>query len=287
MRSSVLAAALLSLSLVFSIPARTATITNSDLPGSIQSCITAVTCFVSGTSAYDSATASAFQIQQIVGSGVENNWLMRYALVPPSGQSRINPTQTDSFSGYLWMLVKSTYSATETAHPLTLYLDKVTPAPFSMYGQYGDLSLAMSTADLVSGGGYRTYGLDGNNDSYDYGSLSGDVPLPCVAEGCETHAELNLLELMYGDFGSIIALTSFNPSDARGLVYEQRSSYPCYGDSSCATNDVQSFYVSAIPVPAAAWLFGSGLIGLVGISRRKRSAYYLPATNMTNPSNRR
>lgn len=27
--------------------------------------------------------------------------------------------------------------------------------------------------------------------------------------------------------------------------------------------------VSAVPVPAAAWLFGSGLIGLVGIARRK------------------
>ena len=29
--------------------------------------------------------------------------------------------------------------------------------------------------------------------------------------------------------------------------------------------------VSAVPVPAAVWLFGSGLIGLVGIARRKAS----------------
>lgn len=28
-------------------------------------------------------------------------------------------------------------------------------------------------------------------------------------------------------------------------------------------------YVSAVPVPAAAWLFGSGLVGLVGVARRK------------------
>ncbi len=26
---------------------------------------------------------------------------------------------------------------------------------------------------------------------------------------------------------------------------------------------------SAVPIPAAAWLFGSGLLGLVGIARRK------------------
>ena len=31
------------------------------------------------------------------------------------------------------------------------------------------------------------------------------------------------------------------------------------------------FGPAAVPVPAAVWLFGSGLLGLVGIARRKRS----------------
>ena len=30
--------------------------------------------------------------------------------------------------------------------------------------------------------------------------------------------------------------------------------------------------ISFVPIPAAAWLFGSGLLGLVGIARRKKSA---------------
>ncbi len=30
-------------------------------------------------------------------------------------------------------------------------------------------------------------------------------------------------------------------------------------------------YVSAVPVPAAVWLFGSGLVGLIGIARRKKT----------------
>ena len=34
---------------------------------------------------------------------------------------------------------------------------------------------------------------------------------------------------------------------------------------------VQSGDVSAVPVPAAVWLFGSGLLGLAGISRRKKA----------------
>lgn len=36
--------------------------------------------------------------------------------------------------------------------------------------------------------------------------------------------------------------------------------------------DGHSIYTSAVPVPAAVWLFGSGLVGLLGLARRKRSA---------------
>ena len=35
--------------------------------------------------------------------------------------------------------------------------------------------------------------------------------------------------------------------------------------------DTTSLTINAIPIPAAIWLFGSGLIGLVGIARRKRT----------------
>ncbi len=35
---------------------------------------------------------------------------------------------------------------------------------------------------------------------------------------------------------------------------------------------IGSMTVSAVPIPAAVWLFGSALMGLVGVSRRKSSA---------------
>ena len=35
--------------------------------------------------------------------------------------------------------------------------------------------------------------------------------------------------------------------------------------------DTTNLTINAIPIPAAIWLFGSGLIGLVGIARRKRT----------------
>ena len=40
-----------------------------------------------------------------------------------------------------------------------------------------------------------------------------------------------------------------------------------YFDNVTITTDV-----SAVPVPAAVWLFGSGLLGLVGVARRKKAA---------------
>jgi hypothetical protein len=40
----------------------------------------------------------------------------------------------------------------------------------------------------------------------------------------------------------------------------------------CANDVIEGAVgVPAVPVPAAAWLFGSGLIGLVGVARRKKS----------------
>lgn len=46
-----------------------------------------------------------------------------------------------------------------------------------------------------------------------------------------------------------------------------------YGSTfSCPDNDYAVAAINAVPVPAAVWLFGSGLIGLVGIARRKRNA---------------
>jgi hypothetical protein len=47
------------------------------------------------------------------------------------------------------------------------------------------------------------------------------------------------------------------------------------GSATLATNGQLTFAantVSAVPLPAAVWLFGSGLMGLVGVSRRRKAA---------------
>lgn len=253
---------------MFSMPLHAATIQPGDLPSTIQSC-PALTCIVNNTSSYDSGTMAAFHMSQNNGAGYDSDWLIRYTLAPPSGQSRINPSQSTAFTGYLWLKVQDSYSAAESAHPVIVYLDKVSPTPFAMFGQSGDLSLAMNTSDMVAGSAYRTYGIDYSNNSYDYGHLMGDTPVPCLAAGCEASATLNLTQLVYQNFGPTVYLTSFNSADSRGLVFKRSSTYPCYGDPSCAMDNRQGFYVQSVPVPPALGLLVSG--SLVFAARLMRS----------------
>ena len=37
------------------------------------------------------------------------------------------------------------------------------------------------------------------------------------------------------------------------------------------TTDVVRLSVTAVPIPAAAWLFGSAILGLVGVARRRKT----------------
>ena len=72
-------------------------------------------------------------------------------------------------------------------------------------------------------------------------------------------------------------LSSIGPEDITSESYCV-SGDPEFGCDSFTSGDAYvpnnqgGWSVSAVPLPAAVWLFGSGLIGLFGIARRKRAA---------------
>ena len=67
---------------------------------------------------------------------------------------------------------------------------------------------------------------------------------------------------LFWDFDYYGNLFSYDPNNAYGRT--------THLDLSTLTYDGLA-YVSSVPVPAAVWLFGSGLIGLLGVARRKQS----------------
>lgn len=270
-------------SLVVSLEAQAVTVSQSALPQTIQStlCPSSSSCSVSLNSSYSSGKVSAFFYDDQPSSF---GWLIRYDLTSPSGQTDFNnsdpdylppSTQTTAYDGYLWMRVQGIYSAAAATHAVTLYRDKVTPGSDNLFGQNdsgytpyadanGDLSLFMTTADLLAGSAFRTI-ADPGPSGIETGSLSGELPLPCLADGCQVHATLNLVQLQYQLVGTSIQLTDFNPEDTRGLVYRQSNAYHPYGST------VQTFAISAVPEPSVLAMLGCGL-GIVAFAARRRRA---------------
>lgn len=56
-----------------------------------------------------------------------------------------------------------------------------------------------------------------------------------------------------------------------GIYYYDNRTGDTKGDSFDVQYTFSSFSVTTVPIPAAVWLFGSGLIGLIGLARRKKS----------------
>jgi len=67
--------------------------------------------------------------------------------------------------------------------------------------------------------------------------------------------------------------TTLGADVSGGVTLQLKSS--CGPTGACVADiyfDNASMTVAAVPVPAAVWLFGSGLLGLIGVARRKKAA---------------
>jgi hypothetical protein len=258
-------------------------ITVTDLPGQLQTCIGNSSCAVTTASALvDYGNMQAYAYTDLSGGSPMTGYALRYALTSPSGRNVTDGGFT-SYTGYVWLTVYDSYDLSADSNLVAVYTDTVTPTPANLLiGDSNGLDIAidMQNTALLSGNGYRLIGLDADLNTIDQGTMTllGDrgfnALLPCLAEGCSSQATLNLLYLSVVSSGGI-AFLNFNAADTRSLLY-QVSLYDPYGydlatDDYTGILDTQSYYINAVPLPAAAWLFGSGLLGLVGITRRKKT----------------
>jgi hypothetical protein len=158
-----------------------------------------------------------------------------------------------------------------------LHLDQVIPQPQNWWigdSDGLDVGLSMPTSDLLAGNSFFHMGedqgaggffLEGDLGAHgDLDPFNGHSFVQCLADTCEVGAEFNLINLAYVVSGSQAALT-VDLADDRKLLYSQFIGFE-------GERAFQYYYVKPIPLPPAAWLFGSGLLGLVGIARRKKAA---------------
>ena len=86
-----------------------------------------------------------------------------------------------------------------------------------------------------------------------------EFPMPMVATGMSVTTATDLL-------GNLLAPGSFNFDATPGKYFV---SFFGFADTSAPQLGQYGIEISQVSVPAAVWLFGSGLLGMIGIARRK------------------
>ncbi|MCA1805969.1 MAG: VPLPA-CTERM sorting domain-containing protein [Xanthomonadaceae bacterium] len=253
--------------------AHATTLSQSDLPTALSSCAS-TTCTVTLDSSYDTDFMSVFMVarMRLDDSAHDINWLVRYTLTAPSARTYVadpdfGTSSTTPYSGYLWLEASQTLDLSGQ-NLFTLYTDKVVPDP-DVY-DYGDdpstWVFGMDSPAAIAGtAAYYHSGDDGYYDPVEYGNLAViDGPLICIE--CGLDVQLNLIGLDYAATGT----STVNPADGRGLLLSHHSFYDSYSDTT------QAFYVQAVPLPAAAWLFGWGLAAIGLVRKRGQTPFSGP-----------
>lgn len=246
------------------------------MPVAIDDCVAAGDCIYGGAPfayAYDGNLIAGHYFVDNRSGSFETKVLMEYQLGTSSRSQGL------AITGSLWLELNQSYSLSDSLHAMTLHFDQtnVVDAPQWVWGDNNWYSLSEQRLNMTTDGllsGYGEVYIQCCEDPYDpflqnpapfsesadiapsLFDSNGDWPLICVADGCDGGALLNLIGLQYVDAGATAELV-FNSGDTRSLVY-YTTGY---------TNTVYS--VSAVPVPAAVWLFASGLLSLLGVARKK------------------
>jgi hypothetical protein len=95
-----------------------------------------------------------------------------------------------------------------------------------------------------------------------------------TAGGANINGTANLSNIAYGGSNADLLALFNGGSGIQTMTYQfttPQSLTQLFTTSSSVTSTSFSGNITPVPVPAAVWLFGSGLLGLVGIARRKKA----------------
>ena len=163
---------------------------------------------------------------------------------------------TDDITGLDWLDLSITDSQA--------YNSAVSLNPGWRHASYTEVQTLFSSSfdgayDTSNGGGISTLGsgyTDQAADMATFISLFGET---------DTDMSIGFVADLYGDL-------RWTGVDAYNIHLP--STFATYNDSADSGHSQAGIFMvrtSVVPVPAAVWLFGSGLIGLVGFARRKKA----------------
>jgi len=141
-----------------------------------------------------------------------------------------------------------------------------------------DYGLDMGDTISVSGT-FDDSALTGGTGTISFGSGSGNTLT--IMAGSMTFSETDdnqfasgypRLSLLAGGFDGLNYTADFGTISYFGSLGMAFDAYDEADNWVSGTWDAASFSMSAVPVPAAIWLFGSGVLGLVGMARRRQTA---------------
>jgi len=210
-----------------------------------------------------------------------------------------NPGQSPTLSGRAVLSTDVRDSFGQGYNPILSQNAGLLSWSVNIANQNGDLNnkfhfvLASTTANPYDIGSHN-YALRGGGmvgdrmvlERKDFGLGGGGAVLIDVADGLGTLPEMGSFRITYDPASDLWSLyadigASFtNPSTVSNLLgtaiddryTDEAMNYFAFGGGTTGKDIFDNITVNAVvPIPAATWLFGSGLIGLIGLARRKAS----------------
>ena len=133
--------------------------------------------------------------------------------------------------------------------------------------------LQLVSTEAVMVADMRTKGWDTPSAAIDIVGTQGTVSALAFTFGAPKTGTFDVLTLTFQSLqtGLTNAALSLNPNNGDGTTDGSEWFNPDLFTTFPVTYEGASITVGAVPVPSAAWLFGSGLIGMVGIARRRKT----------------
>jgi len=133
-------------------------------------------------------------------------------------------------------------------------------------GFFGAVQGGLATSDIVTGGVLGA--TDGM--SFNFGKKSYTLPIGAVPIATTT---FNTTDIGTVGLGSNPSGTLPLTDDGIGGSPMKAGPFPGFNANFDITDlHISKVTVTGVPVPAAVWLFGSGLLGLAGVARRRKKA---------------